>query len=161
MPSFDVVSEVDKQEIVNAIDQVRREMTTRYDFKGSKSSVELEEFEITILADDDMRLNAITDILRQKLAKRQVSLKLLDFADPRPAGGDMIRQVITVKNGLKDEELKKLSKMIKETKIKVQPQIQGEQLRVSGKKRDELQQVIAHLKQNATDLELQFINFRD
>jgi uncharacterized protein YajQ (UPF0234 family) len=161
MPSFDVVSEVDRQEIVNAVDQVKREMLTRYDFKGAKANITLEEFEITIEADDDMKLNAIQDILRQKLAKRQVSLKLLEFGDPKPAGGDMIRQVVTVKNGLKDEELKELTKMVKSSKIKVQPQIQGEQLRVTGKKRDELQATIAYLKEHAANLELQFTNFRD
>lgn len=161
MPSFDVVSEVDAQEVLNAVDQTKREMATRYDFKGSKATIELEDLVITIEADDDLRLKAIQEILKTKLAKRQVSLKLLDFQNPKPAGGDMIRQIVTVKDGLKDEELKKLSKLIKTTKLKVQPQIQGNQLRVTGKNRDDLQSAIAHLKSEATELELQFINFRD
>ena len=136
-------------------------MQTRYDFKGSKSSIKLEELTITIEADNDLRLKAIQELLRTKLAKRKVSLKLLVFNDPQPAGGDMIRQVINVKDGLKEEELKKLTKLVKQMKIKVQPQIQSSQLRVSGKKRDDLQNVMAHLKDTAPDLELQFTNFRD
>jgi uncharacterized protein YajQ (UPF0234 family) len=161
MPSFDVVSEADQHEIRNAVDQAEREMQTRYDFKGSKATLTQNEFEITILADDRMRLKAIVDILMAKLAKRNVSLKLLDFQEARPAGGDMLRQVVTVKNGLQDEELRKLVKLIKSKKMKVQSQIQGEQLRVTGKKRDDLQSVMAVLREEASDLELQFTNFRD
>lgn len=161
MPSFDVVSEADQHEIRNAVDQAEREMQTRYDFKGSKASLTQNDFEITILADDRMRLKAIVDILMAKLAKRNVSLKLLDFQEARPAGGDMLRQVVTVKNGLQDEELRKLVKLIKSKKMKVQSQIQGEQLRVTGKKRDDLQSVMAVLREEASDLELQFTNFRD
>ena len=161
MPSFDVVSSVEYQEVVNAVDQVRREIGTRYDFRGSKSSIELKDHEIVLLADDDMKLRSIDEILRQKLAKRGISLKLCEFGDAKSAGGDMIRQIVRVKDGLQEEELKKLTKMIKQTKIKVQPQIQGEQVRVSGKKRDDLQEVISYLKANATDFELQFVNFRD
>jgi len=161
MPSFDVVSEADQHEIRNAVDQAEREMQTRYDFKGSKATLTQNDFEITILADDRMRLKAIVDILMAKLAKRNVSLKLLDFQEARPAGGDMLRQVVTVKNGLQDEELRKLVKLIKSKKMKVQSQIQGEQLRVTGKKRDDLQSVMAVLREEASDLELQFTNFRD
>lgn len=161
MPSFDVVSEADQHEIRNAVDQAEREMQTRYDFKGSKATLTQNEFEITILADDRMRLKAIVDILMAKLAKRNVSLKLLDFQEARPAGGDMLRQIVTVKNGLQDEELRKLVKLIKSKKMKVQSQIQGEQLRVTGKKRDDLQSVMAVLREEASDLELQFTNFRD
>ncbi|MGA1192690.1 MAG: YajQ family cyclic di-GMP-binding protein [Bdellovibrionota bacterium] len=161
MPSFDVVSEADQHEIRNAVDQAEREMQTRYDFKGSKASLTQNEFEITILADDRMRLKAIVDILMAKLAKRNVSLKLLDFQEARPAGGDMLRQIVTVKNGLQDEELRELVKLIKSKKMKVQSQIQGEQLRVTGKKRDDLQSVMAVLREEASDLELQFTNFRD
>ncbi len=161
MPSFDVVSTVEYQEVVNAVDQTRREIGTRYDFRGSKSSVELKDHEIILLSEDDMKLKAVVEILKQKLAKRQVSLKLCEFQDPKAVGGDMIRQVVRVKDGLQEEELKKLTKMIKQTKMKVQPQIQGEQVRVSGKKRDVLQEVISYLKSNATEFELQFVNFRD
>ncbi|MCB0330889.1 MAG: YajQ family cyclic di-GMP-binding protein [Bdellovibrionales bacterium] len=161
MPSFDVLSEADEHEVRNAVDQTAREMKTRYDFKGSKAEISLDGLEISMLADDDMRLKAVVEILKTKLAKRQVSLKLLEFDDAKPIGGDMIKQVVRVKNGLKDEELRKLTKLVKGSKIKVQPQIQGEQLRITGKKRDDLQEVIALLKEQASDLELQFSNFRD
>ncbi|NBW41265.1 YajQ family cyclic di-GMP-binding protein [bacterium] len=161
MPSFDVVSEADQHEVRNAVDQAVREMQTRYDFKGSKASLSLNELEITMLADDQMRLKAVVEILKLKLAKRNVSLKLLDFEEAKPAGGDMLRQIVRVKNGLKDEELRKMVKLIKSKKMKVQSQIQGEQLRVTGKKRDDLQSVMAVLREEAPDLELQFTNFRD
>ena len=161
MPSFDVISEVDKQEVLNAVDQVQREMRTRYDFKGSKSTIVLQALEITIEAEDDLRLKSILELLKTKLAKRKVSLKLLEFKDAKPIGGDMIQQIIIIKDGFKDEELKRLVKVVKQMKRKVQPQIQGAQLRVSGKKRDDLQNVMAYLKETAVDLELQFTNFRD
>jgi len=163
MPSFDVVSEVDMQEVKNAVDQAQREIGQRYDFKGSKSSLELKEKEsqIILVADDKLKLSALQDILRQRLSKRNVSMKSVEFADPVPAGGDTIRQVATIKMALKDEELKKLNKTIKDTKLKVTSHIQGAQLSVSGKNRDDLQSVIAHLKKSITDIELQFNNFRD
>ena len=161
MPSFDIVSEVDLHEVTNAVDQTCREISQRYDFKGSKSSVELEDGQIKVMTDDEMKLNAIEQILKQKFAKRGVGLKLLNFQEPEKAGGDMLRQLIKIKQGLEQEDLKKLGKMIKETKIKVSTQIQGNQLRVTGKKRDHLQEVIEYLKKNVDHLELQFTNFRD
>lgn len=161
MPSFDVVCEVDEQEIKNAVDQARREIDQRYDFRGSKSNVELKEVDIEIISEDDMKLNAVQDILRQKLSKRGVSLKSVSFEDPVAAGGDMKRQLVKVKQGLTDEELKKINKMIKSQKFKVSPQIQGNQLRISGKKRDVLQEVISFLKTEVDDLDLEFTNFRD
>lgn len=162
MPSFDVVSKVEIQEVKNAIDQTMREIGTRYDFKRSKSSVELkEETLILLMADDDMKLRAVQEILRTKLAKRGVSLKSVEFKDPTKAGGDMLRQEITVKQGLSDDDLKKINKAIKENKSKVTSQIQGNQIRVTGKKKDELQEMIAYLRASMKDLELQFINFRD
>lgn len=161
MPSFDVVSEANMQEVKNAVDQVHREITTRYDFRDSKSMIELEETTIKLLADDKMKLGAIQEVLKQKLAKRGVSLKTVEFKDPEPAGGDMIRQLVLVKQGLSDEELKKINKAIKASKIKVSSQIQGAQVRVSGKKRDDLQTAIATLRTEFKDLELQFTNFRE
>ena len=163
MPSFDVVSEVDMQEVVNAVDQTVREITTRYDFKGSKAKVELNEKDskIEVLADDDMRLTAIQDILRQKLAKRSINLKSVEFKEAKKAGGDMLRQEVLVKQGLTQEEMKRINKLIKDSKLKLSSQIQGEQLRVTGKKKDELQSIIAHLKTNVDDIALQFVNFRD
>lgn len=161
MPSFDVASQVDIQEVRNAVDQVQREISTRYDFKGSQSSVELEPPLIKIHTEDKMKLNGIQTLLREKLAKRGVSLKSVVFKDPVPAGGDTLKQEVTVKEGLSDDELKRLNKIIKNQKVKVSSQIQGNQLRVSGKKRDDLQQIIALLKAEVADLDLQFINFRE
>lgn len=162
MPSFDVVSEADLQEVKNAVEQVKKELVGRYDFRGSKSSVELEgEAAIIIVADDKMKLEAVQEILRTKLAKRGVSLKTVTFKEEQPAGGNTLRQVVEVKQGLADDELKKLTKEIKAQKWKVTAQIQGEQLRVSGKQRDDLQEVISHLRKTFTDLELQFTNFRE
>ena len=161
MPSFDVVSSVDMAEVGNAVDQTRREIQTRYDFKDSKSEVTQKGELVEILADDDMRLRAVQDILKQKLAKRQVSLKSVTFEDPQKAGGDMLRQEIQIKQGLSTDELKRLNKLIKAEKFKVSSQSQGDQLRVTGKKRDDLQTVIGFLKSKVEDLDLQFTNFRD
>lgn len=161
MPSFDIVSKVDLQEVRNAVDQAQRELATRFDFKGSKSSIELKDQLITLVADDNMKLKAVQDILRQKLAKRNVSLKSVEFKDPQKASGDSLRQEVIVKQGMTEDEAKKINKIIKNTKAKVTSQIQGDQLRVSGKKRDDLQGVIAHLRVEVKDIELQFVNFRD
>lgn len=162
MPSFDVVSKVDLQEVRNAVDQVQREIATRYDFKGCKSSIELQtETNIVIIADDKMKLQAMQDLLRQKFAKRGVSVKSVKFNDPTPAASDTIRQEVSVKQGLNDEEAKKINKSIKTVGLKVSSQIQGDQLRVTGKKRDDLQAVIAHLRAEIKDIELQFVNFRE
>ncbi len=161
MPSFDIVCEVDLQEVKNAVDQAQREIRTRYDFRDSKSELTLEESTIKVLADDQMRLSSIQELLSQKLSKRGVSLKCVEFKEPEKASGDMLRQEVVVKQGLEDQELKRINKEIKNLKNKVSSQIQGEQLRVTGKKRDDLQAVIAHLKSSVQDLELQFVNFRD
>ncbi len=163
MPSFDVVVKVNAQEVLNAVDQVKKEFTTRYDFKGSKASVELKEKEqeIIILADDDMKLSALQEMIKQKLAKRGVSLKSVTFDPETPAGGNMLRQVVKVKQALTSEELKRLSKTVKDEKLKVNVSIQGDQLRVVGKSRDELQGCIQFLKSKIDDLDLQFENFRD
>ena len=163
MPSFDVVVKVDGQEVVNAVDQIKRELSTRYDFKGSKSSVELKEkeMEIIILADDNMKLGALQEMSKQKLAKRGVSLKSVTYLPETQAGGNMLRQVVQVKQSLSQEELKRLAKVIKDKKMKVSPSIQGDHLRVSGKKRDDLQTCIQALESEVSDLDLQFDNFRD
>ena len=161
MPSFDVVSEVDIHELQNAIDQAKREIATRYDFRGSKSEIALEDLLIKLTADDQMKIKALQEIVKQKLAKRGISLKSVTFKDPQPAGGDLIKQEVVVKQGLTQDELKRINKSVKETKMKVSGQIQGDQLRISGKKRDDLQDVISFLKDNITDLELQYTNFRD
>ncbi len=162
MPSFDVVSEVNTQEVKNAVEHVKKEINTRYDFKGSKSSVELtKDTLITVIADDNMKLQALQGLLREKFAKRGVSPKSIEFKTPVPAASDTLRQELEIKQGLKDDELKRINKIIKEQKLKVTSQIQGNQLRVTGKKRDDLQACIAALQTTVTDLDLQFINFRD
>ena len=161
MPSFDVVSEVDSQEVVNAIEQVKKEIAQRYDFRGTKSSVELKENVVTVIADDKGKLTAIQEILKQRFAKRGVSLKSLEWKDPEPASGDCLRQFVTVKEGLTPEEIKRLNKLIRDAKLKVTSQAQGEQLRVTGKNRDDLQATIQFLRTEVTDIELQFNNFRD
>jgi uncharacterized protein YajQ (UPF0234 family) len=163
MPSFDVVSEVNIQEVKNAVDQTQREIGTRYDFKDAKVTIEFKEKEGQILlhASDKMRLAAMEDILRQKLAKRAVNQKSVTFEDPTPAGGDTLRQTITVKQSLSEEERKRINKVIKDAKLKVTSQIQGDQVRVTGKKRDDLQTAIATLRSTVDDIDLQFVNFRD
>jgi len=161
MPSFDVVSTVNMQEILNAVDQTKREISTRYDFRGSETSIELSEGLITVVAPDKLKLEAVDLILKEKLAKRGISLKSVEFKDAQKAGGDTLRQEVHVKQALNTDELKRLNKELKTQKFKVSAQIQGDQLRVSGKKRDDLQEVIAFFRSSITDLELQFINFRD
>ncbi len=161
MPSFDVVSTVDMQEITNAVDQTRRELTTRFDFKGSKWEVNLQKDQVELLAQDDMRLKAIQEIFRQKLAKRGISLKSVKFKDAEKAAGDTLRQIVEIRQALNSDELRTLNKLIKQEKFKVTAAIQGDQLRVTGKKRDELQEVIGFLKKNVQDIDLQFVNFRE
>ncbi|MCL4156005.1 UNVERIFIED_CONTAM: hypothetical protein GTU68_001090 [Idotea baltica] len=162
MPSFDVVSEVDTQEVDNAVNQAQKEMATRYDFKGSKSELKLDDNVISIIADDSMKLKAITEIISQKMTKRGISTRSLDFGPKDEATGGMIRQKLTIKQGISSEEAKKIVKQIKEQKFKkVQAQIQGEQLRVTGPKRDDLQAVMSFLKENVSEVDLQFNNFRD
>ena len=158
--SFDVVSEVDMQEVNNAINQTLKELTQRYDFKGSKSSVEIEGSSVKILTEDDMRLKSIIDILQSKFIRRGVSIKNLDYGKSENASGGMVRQTVTVKQGIESDVAKKLTKDIKDSKIKVQTQFMDDQLRVSGKKIDDLQAVIALLKEKDYGLELQFKNFR-
>jgi uncharacterized protein YajQ (UPF0234 family) len=161
MPSFDVVSNVDMQEVDNAVNQARKELNTRYDFKGSKSAIDVEKNTITVLADDKMKLEALIEIIKQKMAKRQIGMRSLDFKEPEEATAGMIRQKIEIKQGINTEEGKKMVKMIKDQNLKkVQAQIQDEQLRITAPKRDDLQAVIAILKEKAT-LELQFVNYRD
>lgn len=162
MPSFDIVSKVNLQEVDNAINQAKKEIETRYDFRGSKSSISLSgKDEIEIIADDDFKLNAVIEILKAKMVKRNVSLKSLDFGKIEKASGDTLRQKAKIKQGLTQEEMKELSKIIKDTKLKVQTQIMGDELRVSGKKIDDLQAVIAHLKSIDFKVPLQFVNYRD
>lgn len=159
--SFDIVSEVALQEVDNAVNQTVKEISQRYDFKGSKAEVELaKEDEIKIIADDEYKLTSVIDILQSKLIKRGVSLKFLDYGKIEPASGGTVRQLITIKRGIPTEKGKEIVAAIKKLKLKVQAQIQDDQVRVSGKDRDELQKVIQTMKEQDFGLELQFSNFR-
>ena len=161
MPSFDVVSQVETQEVLNAVNQTRKEVSQRYDFKGSDTSLELEESEIRIESSDDYKVNATVEVLQSKLAKREVPLKALDYGKLEPAAGGRAKQTITVQQGGSTEKARQIIKIIKGEKLKVQAQIQGDQVRISGKSRDLLQQVIELLRAQDLALPLQFINFRD
>jgi hypothetical protein len=160
MPSFDIVAEVDSHELTNAVDQMNREISNRFDFKGSDAKITLKEFEMNFEAASDFQLKQMRDIMVNKLSKRGIDNRCLDRGkvDER---GLRAYQAITVKHGIDKEDAKKITKMIKEKKFKVQAAIQGEQVRVTGKKRDDLQEVMAFLKASDIDLPLQFNNFRD
>jgi len=160
MPSFDIVSEVDLQEVHNAVDQANRVIQTRFDFKDVDASFEQKENEITLTAEQEFQLNQMLDILREKLAKRGVDVKAMDMKEPQTSL-NAARQQILIQQGIPSDIAKKMVKEIKASKLKVQAQIQGEQVRVTGKKRDDLQKVIALLKEKDYGLPLQFKNFRD
>ncbi|MEO5378285.1 MAG: YajQ family cyclic di-GMP-binding protein [Magnetococcus sp. DMHC-6] len=161
MPSFDIVSQVDAQEVENALQQTIKEITTRYDFKGSKTTLVNEKPVITITTDDKYKLEQVVIVLKSKMVRRQVDPKVLDFAVVENASGGLVRQKVTVRQGVEVELGRKIVKMIKESKLKVQAAIQGDLVRVTGKNRDDLQQVIALLKETDFDIPLQFINFRE
>ncbi len=160
--SFDLVSEVDLQEVDNAVNQAKKEMSQRYDFKDSRSSIEFDrdKKEITLVGDDDFKLRSVTDILSTKLAKRGVSLKSLTFADPEKAFAGTLRQCVTLASGIPREKAKELTAAIKGLNLKVQTQIEGEKIKISGAKKDDLQAVIQHLKQIDFSIPLGFVNFR-
>lgn len=158
--SFDIVSDFDRQELVNAVDQTEREIKGRYDLKDTNSTLTLGDTTLTVETASEMTLEAIQDILRTKAAKRGLSLKIFEFGDPEPAGGNRIRQVITLKKGIDATLAKRLCKEIRDTFKKVQPSIQGDVVRVSGKDKDELQAVIQKLKQGDYPVALQFTNYR-
>lgn len=161
MPSFDVVSEVDEQEVDNGVNQAIKELAQRYDFKGTKCEIKWEKGEeIIIIGDDDYKLGAVNDILQSKLIKRNVSLKFLDYQTPEDGTGGIKRQTVKITKGISKEKAKEITKFIKETKLKVQAQIQGDQLRITGKKIDDLQDVIAELKGKDFGAALQFVNMR-
>ena len=160
--SFDVVSDFDRQELVNALDQVRREIQTRYDFKGVTAELELGKEEITLLTDDEYRATAVKDLIETKAIRRGLSLKIFDWGKVEPAGGNKVRQRIGLQRGLSDELAKKISKLIRDEFPKVKSQIQGDAVRVTGKSRDDLQRVIARLREesDAYPVPLQFENYR-
>ena len=160
--SFDVVSDFDRQELVNTLDQVRRDVGQRYDLKDSKTDIELEDAAVVITTASDMTLQAVEDVLRAKATKRNLSLKIFDFQAPEAVGGNRVKQVIQLKKGLSQELAKKMSKIVRDELKKVTVAIQGESLRVTGKSKDDLQQVIQLLRSKEDDLDvpLQFENYR-
>jgi uncharacterized protein YajQ (UPF0234 family) len=160
MPSFDIVSEFDKQEARNAVDQANKEVSTRFDFKGTNSSYELNENKLLMTSGSEFQLQQMLDIVQTKLTKRGVDIGCLDIAEPK-SSGKIVRQEITLKQGIETALARKLVKMIKDKKLKVQAAIQGDQVRVTGKQRDDLQEVIQMLKQEKLEMPLQYINFRD
>jgi uncharacterized protein YajQ (UPF0234 family) len=161
MPSFDVVSEADMIEVKNAVEQSNKEITTRFDFKGSSAKVEQKDNELTAFADADFQLSQVRDVLTNKLAKRKVDVRFLDAGKIEKIGGDKVKQVIKIKNGLETEAAKKITRIIKDSKMKVQASIQGESVRVTGAKRDDLQAAMAMLRKEVKDTPLEFNNFRD
>jgi uncharacterized protein YajQ (UPF0234 family) len=162
MPTFDVVSQVDMQEVTNAVDQARRELTTRFDFKGTDSSIDLSGLELTLHSSTEDRLKALVQLLEEKLVRRKVSLKALDYGKVEDAAKSSVRQVVTLKAGISSDNARAINRFIKDKAAKgVSSQTQGEQLRISAKKRDDLQAVIAALREEDFGIPLQFENFRD
>ena len=161
MPSFDTVCEPKMVEVKNAVENTAKEIATRFDFKGTAAAIEIKEKEITLTGDADFQLQQVMDILVNKLAKRNVDVRFLDKGDVQKIGGDKVKQVIKVRSGVESEDAKKIQKLIKDSKLKVQASIQGDAVRVTGKDRDVLQQVIALVRKEMTDLPLTFDNFRD
>ena len=158
--SFDVACKIDMQEVTNAIDQARRDIATRYDLKGAKNEIEIEKMDITISSTDDMKVKAVLDILQSKLHRRGIDLKALTINDSEQAGGGIVRQKITLQDGVPMEKAKEIVRLIKDSKIRVQASIQEKQVRVAGKNRDDLQAVIALLKGKDLGIALQFTNYR-
>ena len=161
MPSFDIVSQVNEQEVKNAVEQTNKEIVNRYDFKGSDARVEMAKLDLTVFADDEFKLGQVMDVLRQRLAKRSVDVRCLELGGIEKISGDKVKQPVKVKVGIPVEKGKEIQKLIKDSKLKVQGSIQGDAVRVSGAKRDDLQNAIALVKKAVTDVPLQFINFRD
>ena len=161
MPTFDIVSEVDKQEVRNAVDQVNKEVNTRFDFKGSDARVEQTDYQLTIFADDEFKLEQVSDTLMAKLTKRNVDVRCLDKGQVEKISGNKVKQAVIVKTGLETELAKKIIKCIKDSKLKVQASIQGDVVRITGAKKDVMQEAIQLIKKSIDDFPLQFQNFRD
>ncbi len=160
MPSFDVVSEIDQHELTNAIDQANREINNRFDFKGTDSKIELVDNSLTIISSSEFQVKQIQDILETKITKRSIDIRCLEYGDILENNNEA-RQIISIKKGVDKELARKIVKMIKTSKLKTKAAVQGEQVRITGKKRDDLQQTIAELKEAKFDMPLQYINFRD
>ena len=161
MPSFDIVSEVNQVEVRNAVDQANKEISTRFDFKGSDARVEYDGKAMTLFADDEFKLRQVTDIVVAKLAKRQVDIRSLKYGEAEKISGNKVKQAVTVRTGVEQELAKKIVRLLKDSKLKVQGSIQGDAIRVSGAKRDDLQAAIALARKSITDYPLQYQNFRD
>jgi uncharacterized protein YajQ (UPF0234 family) len=161
MPSFDTVCEANLVDVKNGVENTVKEITTRFDFKGTSASIEIKDKEITMVGDAEFQLAQIEDVLRNKLTKRNVDVRFLDLGDVQKMGGDKVKQVITVRNGIEAELGKKIQRILKDSKLKVQGAIQGDSVRVTGAKRDDLQTAMALLKKEITDIPLSFNNFRD
>ena len=161
MPTFDTVCEPNMVEVKNAIDTSAKEIATRFDFKGTSAAIELKDKEITLFGDANFQLTQVEDVLHNKMTKRGVDIRFLDKGDVQKMGGDKVKQVIKVRNGISTEDAKKIQRIIKDSKIKVQASIQGDAVRVTGTKRDDLQAVMALLRKDITDLPISFDNFRD
>ena len=161
MPSFDTVCDPDMVEVKNAVENAAKEIGTRFDFKGTSAAIELKDKDITLLGDAEFQLQQVEDILRNKLTKRNVDVRFLDVGKVEKMGGDKVKQVVKVKSGIAGDDAKKIQKLIKESKLKVQATIQGDSVRVTGAKRDDLQAVMALLRKDMADLPLSFDNFRD
>lgn len=161
MPSFDTVCEANLVEVKNAVENTAKEIGTRFDFKGTAAAIEIKDKEITLIGDAEFQLNQIDDILRSKLTKRTVDVRFLDMGDVQKMGGDKVKQVIKVRNGIETEMSKKIQRLIKDSKLKVQASIQGDAVRITGAKRDDLQAAMALIRKDITDVPLSFDNFRD
>ncbi|MGH8688702.1 MAG: YajQ family cyclic di-GMP-binding protein [Burkholderiales bacterium] len=161
MPSFDIVSQVNAQEVKNAVEQANKEIQNRYDFKGSDARIEQAEMVLTAFADDEFKLGQVTDVLRLRLAKRNVDVRCLEVGAPEKTGGDKARRKITIRVGIDTERAKQIQKLIKDSKLKVQGSIQGDAVRVSGAKKDDLQAAIQLVRGQVTDVPLQYINMRE
>jgi len=161
MPSFDIVCEANWVEVRNAVDNTAKEISTRFDFKGTSAAIELKDQEIALWGDAEFQLTQVEDILRSKLTKRNVDIRFLDAGEVQKAGGDKVKQSVKVRNGIESEAAKKIQRLIKDSKLKVQASIQGDAVRVTGAKRDDLQAAMALIRKDMTDLPLGFNNFRD
>ena len=161
MPTFDTVCEPNLVEVKNAVDTTAKEIGTRFDFKGTSAAIELKDKEITLFGDANFQLTQVEDVLHNKMTKRGVDIRFLDKGDVQKIGGDKVKQVIKVRNGISSEDAKKIQRIIKDSKIKVQASIQGDAVRVTGTKRDDLQAVMALLRKDIIDLPISFDNFRD
>ncbi len=161
MPSFDTVCEPNLVEVKNAVENAAKEIGTRFDFKGTSAAIEIKDKEITLFGDAEFQLQQVEDILTGKLTKRNVDVRFLDRGDVQKIGGDKVKQVVKVRNGIESEAAKKIQRLIKDSKLKVQASIQGDAVRVTGAKRDDLQAAMALIRKDMTDLPLSFNNFRD